>query len=149
MTGFVDLGGGAPGDVPPGALIFVTDTDQRILLQLRDDWDHVNWPGHWGLFGGGAEPEDQDLTHTAQREFYEEVGLHLELSRFVPMARLTATSERRTALFVYRLQGSLSPADITLGEGAGFGFFNAAQAANLPLVPSSAQVVAHWRQQFV
>ncbi|MEM9270435.1 MAG: NUDIX domain-containing protein, partial [Pseudomonadota bacterium] len=66
----MDLRRGEASDRAPGALIFATDPDNRVLLQLRDDRPGVNWGGYWGLFGGGLEPHDADLSHAAQREFH-------------------------------------------------------------------------------
>ena len=147
MTAFVDLRRGEASDRPPGALIFATDPENRVLLQLRDDRPGVNWGGYWGLFGGGVEPDDADLSHAAQREFHEEVGLSLPLERFLPMAQLTSTSPMRTPLFVFRLTGAVEPQDITLGEGAGFGFFTSEQVEHLTLVPSLTDVMALWRKE--
>lgn len=54
------------------ALAILTQGD-RWLLQLRDDFDWILYPGQWGLFGGHLEPSetpDQGL----RRELAEEIG---------------------------------------------------------------------------
>lgn len=65
MTGLEDL------EVTNVSAIIV-DPGGRYLMQLRDDLPHVLYPGHWGLFGGGAEPGE---THEAgfAREMMEEL----------------------------------------------------------------------------
>ncbi len=50
----------------------IVNADGHYLMQLRDDLPHVLYAGHWGLFGGGAEPGE---THDAafRRELMEEL----------------------------------------------------------------------------
>ena len=54
------------------ALLYPPSRD-RFLLQLRDDFPHILYPGHWALFGGhleaGEEPEAG-----LRRELQEEIG---------------------------------------------------------------------------
>ena len=50
----------------------IVDPDGRYLMQLRDDLPHVLYPGHWGLFGGGAEPGETPAVGFA-REMMEEL----------------------------------------------------------------------------
>ena len=43
-----------------GASIFFYHAPSgRVLLQHRTD-DAPSYPGHWGMFGGSGEPEDED-----------------------------------------------------------------------------------------
>jgi 8-oxo-dGTP pyrophosphatase MutT (NUDIX family) len=64
------------------ALLYPPSRD-RFLLQLRDDFPHILYPGYWGLFGGHLEPgelPEQGL----RRELVEEIGFEppqLELFR--------------------------------------------------------------------
>lgn len=44
----------------PVALAILYQGD-RVLMQLRDDYPHILYPGHWGLFGGHLEPEEVPL----------------------------------------------------------------------------------------
>ena len=46
------------------AALIVLD-DGRYLMQKRDDFPAIWYPGHWGLFGGGVEPSPI-LATTAQ-----------------------------------------------------------------------------------
>jgi 8-oxo-dGTP pyrophosphatase MutT (NUDIX family) len=58
------------------AAIIVVD-DDRYLLQLRDSIPGIWYPGHWGLFGGGVETGEDEIT-ALRRELREEIGLDLE-----------------------------------------------------------------------
>ncbi|MEP2534350.1 NUDIX hydrolase [Shimia sp.] len=46
----------------------------RILTILRDDFDHIPWPGSWDFPGGGREEGESPL-ECVLRETQEEVGL--------------------------------------------------------------------------
>ncbi len=65
----------SPGPLVPShavAAILVTP-DQNFLLQHRDDFPHIWYPGAWALFGGGIDPgESEDAA--LRRELREEIG---------------------------------------------------------------------------
>lgn len=48
--------------------------DGKYLLQRRDPRPDIWYPGFWGLFGGGVEPNEAPLEALA-RELYEELEL--------------------------------------------------------------------------
>lgn len=54
------------------ALIFTPD--ERYVLQLRDRAAGVDFPGHWGLFGGALEP-DETPEEALHRELAEELAI--------------------------------------------------------------------------
>ena len=54
----------------PGARIVIEDSQNRVLLQLRSDFNV------WGLPGGNAEP-GESLEQVVKREVLEETGLTL------------------------------------------------------------------------
>lgn len=45
----------------------------RFLMQLRDDFSHIVYPGCWGFFGGHLEPGEAVISGV-QRELVEELG---------------------------------------------------------------------------
>ena len=55
----------------PGARIVIEDSENRVLLQLRSDFNI------WGLPGGNAEP-GESLEQVVKREAFEETGLTLD-----------------------------------------------------------------------
>lgn len=53
-----------------------------LLTLLRDDFDHIPFPAHWDLPGGGPEGHETPIA-CALRELTEEFGLSLAPSRLV------------------------------------------------------------------
>lgn len=53
-----------------------------LLTLLRDDVDHIPFPGHWDLPGGGPEGCETPVD-CALRELTEEFGLSLTAARLV------------------------------------------------------------------
>lgn len=71
---------------------------QRVLCQKRSAL--IPKPGMWtALFGGKSSPDETPL-HTAQRELYEELGLHLADARFTFYEKFKVT-ERKQFEYVY------------------------------------------------
>ncbi|MSU91302.1 NUDIX domain-containing protein [Rhodobacteraceae bacterium 2CG4] len=118
-----------------GALVAVRDRQGRELMQLRDHRPGVAHPGCWGFFGGGVEP-GETLLEAALRELQEETGLTPPAAALHPFGQVQSSSRRRTRLFVFAAELDVGPADIRLGEGAGFAFLAPAQLRALPLVPA-------------
>lgn len=57
----------------PAAAIAILYQDNQFLLQLRDDFPNILYPGHWAFFGGHVEPgESPEIA--VQRELEEEIG---------------------------------------------------------------------------
>ena len=62
-----------------GAIIRVES--DGYLMQLRDSKPDIWYPGHWGLFGGGVEA-DEDPMAALKRELREELELEIETAAF-------------------------------------------------------------------
>lgn len=124
-----------------GALVLPVDAAGRVLLQLRDRSAPIH-PGEWGCFGGGVEA-GESLRAAAVRELAEETGLVVGESDLTPFARLVAP---RTGARLYLFEAGVdaAPSDIRLGEGAGFGFFEARDIAALPLLAATRLFLAAW-----
>jgi 8-oxo-dGTP pyrophosphatase MutT (NUDIX family) len=62
-----------------GAIIRVES--DGYLMQLRDSKPDIWYPGHWGLFGGGVEAEEDPMA-ALKRELREELELEIETADF-------------------------------------------------------------------
>ncbi|MFK8185645.1 MAG: NUDIX domain-containing protein [Phormidesmis sp.] len=47
--------------------------ENQFLMQLRDDLEHIIYPGVWGFFGGHNE-DNENPTEAMKRELLEEIG---------------------------------------------------------------------------
>ena len=130
-------------DDPPmvGALITPVDGEDRVLLQLRD-YNTVRYTGCWGFFGGKVE-EGESLGAAAVREFEEEAGLTLAPADLTPRFRMTSP-ETGSNLYIFEAAINAGPADIRLGEGAGFAFIGARHFGRLDLASITRTVLQAW-----
>lgn len=53
--------------------IAILHQDNQFLMQLRDDFPNIIYPGHWGFFGGHIEPGESP-DEAVCRELMEEIG---------------------------------------------------------------------------
>lgn len=55
--------------------------EDRFLLQLRDDFPHILYPGHWGFFGGhievGETPESGLIRELEEEITYKPTSVRL------------------------------------------------------------------------
>lgn len=51
--------------------------DGKYLMQLRDDFPHIVYPGHWSFFGGHLEPGETP-TEGLVRELIEEIDYRVD-----------------------------------------------------------------------
>jgi 8-oxo-dGTP diphosphatase len=113
--------------LPHGASVFFHHAPSgRVLLQHRTD-DAPSYPGHWGMFGGSGEPEDDgDPLRTLRREVQEELGLALDPDQIVPLWDDMTSRGSHRYVFLYPWPDPQYPFAQT--EGQGRGWFTAEQA---------------------
>jgi 8-oxo-dGTP pyrophosphatase MutT (NUDIX family) len=113
--------------------------DGHYLLQLRDDIPGIWYPGHWGLFGGGVEADEDEIT-ALRREMREEIGLDLEedqarlFTRFEFDLRPAGKEQYFRSYYEVRIPTAILPC-LTLHEGADMQAFSAEKALALRLSP--------------
>ena len=120
----------------------VQDSLKRVLCQLRDDFDHVEGGGRWTVFGGHHEPPES-LLECAVRELEEELGHKANPADFIPFVRFVPKVGVQAYHYYFRYNQPLTPIDIKLDEGAGFGFLHSGQMETMPFVPSALQVLSY------
>ena len=106
---------------PHGAAAFLFHAPTgRVLLQHRTD-DAPSYPGHWGMFGGGGEPEDEgDPLRTIRREVQEELGLALDPGRIVRLWDYMTGRGSHRYVFLYPWGDPAYPFAQTEGQGRGW-----------------------------
>ncbi|MBU3028655.1 NUDIX hydrolase [Paracoccus marinaquae] len=99
---------GRTADVPfHGAKLLLTE-GARLLTCLRDDFDHIPFPAHWDLPGGGRDGAETPIA-CALRELHEEFGLILPPDRLRGRA---FPSHQRPGMISWLFAGQLTPAEI-------------------------------------
>lgn len=96
-------------DIPAKAGVFgLVDQDGRIvLIQRKPHPDHPGWERYWWLPGGGREP-DEAIEQVVIREFKEETGLEIRLSRL-----LVAGIHRNRRWFYFILRGHVVAGELS------------------------------------
>ena len=94
----------------------------RYLWQKRDQIPTIPNPGKWTSFGGFKEADESAL-EAAARECREELGWGLHLNSFIPFATYIERNDADQQVHVLSFRIGETPPKITLGEGAGYGFF--------------------------
>lgn len=91
--------------------------DGKFLMQLRDDYPTIIYPGHWGFFGGHLEPEESPEMGV-RRELLEEIGYCPPiLTLFSRRDNLHPTRPGYFTRHVYYGQLDVELHDLILGEG--------------------------------
>lgn len=80
----------------------------RMLTCLRDDVDHIPFPAHWDLPGGGREGDETAIA-CALRELHEEFGLRLPPDR---LAGQSFPSQHCPGMISWLFVGRLRPDEI-------------------------------------
>ncbi|AUH33551.1 NUDIX hydrolase [Paracoccus tegillarcae] len=89
----------APGLDFIGTKLLLTH-DGALLTCLRDDFDHIPFPAHWDLPGGGREAGETPM-QCGLRELAEEFGIELPPERLTARAFPSAQSPGRTAWLLH------------------------------------------------
>ena len=133
MSGFVDIGPLPDKVIWRGATVLARDREGRVLMQLRDTYSDIVAPGQWSFFGGGVEPGEA-LDKAARREFFEETGIDLTGEALRPLVRFASQAKAGGVVHVFALERAIGADEVTLGEGAGFGFLTRAQVETFDLI---------------
>ena len=96
----------------------------KVLLQLRDIKDGIDFPGCWGFFGGsidfGETPES-----TARRELFEELNYRPEVMNKLRTDRIPTLGN--LVSHSYSCPLTVSPRRLVLREGLDLGLFSLEQ----------------------
>lgn len=139
---FETIGDWRDSEALTGALLLPVDPDGRVLLQLRD-YGTTRYPGRWGFFGGQVEA-GETLRQAVVREFEEEAGVAIDPAAPQPLFRFMVPTSG-THLYLFQATLKLTPADIRLGEGAGFAFVGPEDFERLDLVEFVLAALRRWQ----
>ncbi len=127
------------GEKIAAGVLFITDSGYTLLGQRAEPGEYQ---GHWGIFGGHAEP-GEPLELTAMREVLEETGHEIEQSQVegeAPPLQLIAETELDGTKFSYFIN-VCKPFEVRLNdEHTTYGWF-AMGAMPEPLIPGLQEVI--------
>ena len=122
----------------PGVGAILLDRAGRYLLQQRDDFPHIWFPGCWGLFGGAIDPGETAL-EGLRRELGEEIGVAPRDLRYFMRIDTDFGFAGGPVLPRDFYEGVLDADEIAalrLGEGRAMRFFAAGEMLKLaPMTP--------------
>jgi 8-oxo-dGTP diphosphatase len=124
-----------------GVMAIILDPEDRVLLHLRDDKPGIWYPGHWALFGGAIE-DDEDATVALHREIDEELGLRLEAPQ--AFCRVFDRDGSKQVVTIYVAQQNLDVSSIRLNEGADIGLFEPPVTERLRITPFLHDALRAW-----
>ncbi|MFG3134580.1 NUDIX domain-containing protein [Streptomyces tendae] len=109
---------------------------------MRDYFPGRIWePGMWSLLGGGREPQDATLEHTARRELAEEAGL--DLADLTPFGTEYATDDTRATvpIAIYAGRWNGDPTELHLTEGVMLAWFSPDDLHRLRIADTTSDLV--------
>jgi 8-oxo-dGTP diphosphatase len=118
--------------ISTGALL--VDPAGRLLLQQRDNFSWLMYPGWWTTFGGAAE-FGETADDAIRRELQEEIGLSPSVFLWRAFDRHVEIAGEPLIVEQHMYAGRIDPAQtpITLHEGQAYGFFTLADLDSLPV----------------
>ena len=114
----------------PAVAIILENSQNEILLLLRDDKPSISYPNHWSLVGGKVEDGETSET-AAHREMLEEIGVDSEITFWKRYDRQHPKIIVDQYIYTGRIDIPLE--SLTLGEGQDFRFFNAHKIKKLSI----------------
>lgn len=120
-----------------GSFAIIVNSDNKILMMLRDDIPTIPSPNTWSLIGGSAESGETPL-ETVTREINEEVGLTITSNRlhFLFKAPSTQAPELLIYLFYVRISKNEEQMLKKGDEGQRIQFFDTDEIPTLALPPT-------------
>ncbi len=122
--------------------------DQRanlVLLHLRD-FNTAFAPGKWSFFGGLCEREETP-EQAFVRELKEELRLEIRETELIHL-RSYLNEKLQTHRHVFYIKKAVPVADITLGEGAGFGWISLERVFDYDLTDKVREDLTYFVEQY-
>jgi len=123
---------------PPGADIIILNSQQQVLVVLRDNKSSIPFPNTWALLGGFIE-ENESPEVAIRRELVEEMELELGEIKFFKSYFWQECDEH---IFWTRLDLDIS--QITLHEGQKLAYFSREEINQLEFASHYDQILCEF-----
>ncbi|MEB3177541.1 MAG: NUDIX domain-containing protein [Nostocaceae cyanobacterium] len=120
----------------PGADIIIINSQQQVLLVLRDNKSTIPFPNTWALLGGYLE-ENESPEAAIRREIVEEMELELGEIKFFKSYFWEECDEH-----IFWTQMDLDISQITLLEGQKLAYFSREEINQLEFASHYDQILA-------
>mgnify|MGYP001427667708 FL=1 len=110
----------------------IIHSEDKILLQLRDQKPNIFYPGVWGLFGGGVDDGEKPID-ALKRELLEEIGLEIKSAKLLFSWN---HDKYNSILHFFLVPLTVELEKLCLNEGQGMDLFSIEQIKRLPITPS-------------
>ena len=107
-------------------------SDDKFLLQLRDQKQGIFYPGVWGLFGGSVDDGEKPID-ALKRELFEEIGLEIKDAKLLFSWN---HDKYNSILHFFLVPLTVELEKLCLNEGQGMDLFSIEQIKRLPITPS-------------
>jgi 8-oxo-dGTP diphosphatase len=131
-------------DSVKGAGIILLNSNNEVLLLLRDDKQEILYPNMWDIPGGMIE-KGENPEQTIRREMLEEMGL-TDLGEF-ELFRIFTSENITDHVFWKRI--NLNPAEIDLQEGQRIEYFNLERISKTKLAFNYNKVIEEFYSKVV
>lgn len=119
----------------------ILHSNEKVLMQLRDDSNEISYPNYWCLFGGHAE-EGETPEKTVIRELGEELNLHIKSPRLFATDKTYHTYESdyfKEYVFAYKIDSDTSR--LIQKEGQAKKFFSLEEIEKIKVVPWQLSII--------
>ncbi len=127
------------GDIRKSVGIFLISPQKKILLHLRDNNPHIDYPDYWGLIGGKTE-EGENSRKSIKREIKEELGLEFKVKNIKCVGKINLKKDnlilKDTILILFKGNIESQLDKINLKEGKRVSFFKIGKLTDLKMVPT-------------
>ena len=121
------------------ATAILVNEDGQVLLQLRDDFPTIPYPGHWAMLGGGVEAEETSEI-ALRRELLEEIGF--VAADLLPYGKVISPQRVLVTVYVGRIDRRTD--ELMLNEGQAVRYFHQDELPGLQIIPYHKEVLFYF-----
>lgn len=123
---------------PPGADIILLNSEEKVLLVLRDNKPSIPCPNTWALLGGYIE-ENESPTEAIRRELREEIGIEIDEVKFFKNYSWEQCDEH-----IFWQTIDLDVTKIELNEGQRIAYFDKKELPNLEFASHYGEILTEF-----
>lgn len=126
----------------------MSQKNEKILLQLRDNKPNITYPNYWSLIGGHVE-KNEDLDQAISREIKEEINCIIKGIKYIGEIVQKSNPYHKNGLTLYIFKGKIDKEieEIDLMEGQKISYFTFEEILNLRVPPFLREFIINNKKQ--